>query len=311
MPPVTSTYETLVGHDGKSFRFTVSDNGLLTRSQREFYEKNGFLVVPNLIPHELIDECRQRFLDIVNGLVDAGQILRMKDLSLKDKTGLPNERIYNKIQDYCWDPILSKYIMYPKVLDYVECFVGPNIRACHSMLINKPPDSGTKTSRHPLHQDLHYFPFRPEDRIVAAWTAMEHIDDNNGCLVVQPGTHHGELLQHDYPEWEGGVNKMYHGIRGAEKNPRIHLHMEKGDTVFFHPLIIHGSGTNVSPNFRKAISCHYCTSDCYFIDVKGTTQENIAKEIEDVASRKGFTGMTFDELWKLRSRDVRGSLAML
>ena len=25
-------------------------------------------------------------------------------------------------------------------------------------------------------------------RIVAAWTAMEHIDDNNGCLVVQPGT---------------------------------------------------------------------------------------------------------------------------
>ena len=70
----------------------------MTRSQREFYEKNGFLVVPNLIPHELIDECRQRFLDIVNGVVDAGQILKMKDLSLKDKTGLPNERIYNKIQ---------------------------------------------------------------------------------------------------------------------------------------------------------------------------------------------------------------------
>ena len=46
--------------------------------------------------------------------------------------------------------------------------------------------------------------------------------------TLQPGTHHGELLQHDYPEWEGGVNKMYHGIRGAEKNPRIHLHMEKG-----------------------------------------------------------------------------------
>ena len=47
---------------------------------------------------------------------------------------------------------------------------------------------------------------------MAAWTAMEHIDDSNGCLVVQPGTHRGELLQHDYPEWEGGVNKMYHGI---------------------------------------------------------------------------------------------------
>ena len=88
----------------------------MTRTQREFYEKNGFLVVPNLIPTELIDECKQRFLDIVDGRVDSGQILRMKDLSLKDRTGLPNERIYNKIQDFCWDPVLAKYIMYPKVL---------------------------------------------------------------------------------------------------------------------------------------------------------------------------------------------------
>ena len=91
------------------------------------------------------------------------------------------------------------------------------------MLINKPPDSGNRTSRHPLHQDLHYFPFRPADRIVAAWTAMEHIDDNNGCLVVQPGTHKGVLEQHDYPDWEKGVNKMYHGIRGADSNPRYVL----------------------------------------------------------------------------------------
>ena len=73
--------------------------------------------------------------------------------------------------------------------DYVEAFTGPNIRAMHPMLINKPPDSGKMTSRHPLHQDLHYFPFRPADRIVCAWTAMEHIDDKNGCLVVLPGTH--------------------------------------------------------------------------------------------------------------------------
>ena len=145
---------------------------------------------------------------------------------------------------------------------------------------------------------------------MAAWTAMEHIDDSNGCLVVQPGTHRGELLQHDYPEWEGGVNKMYHGIRGAEDNPRVKLHMEKGDTVFFHPLLIHGSGTNISPNYRKAVSCHYCSSDSYFIDVKGTTQEGIAKEVEQVAERKGFR-ISFEEIWKLRSRDVRGSLAML
>jgi hypothetical protein len=66
--------------------------------------------------------------------------------------------------------------------------------------------AGKKTSRHPLHQDLHYFPFRPSNLIVCAWTAMEHIDRNNGCLVVLPGTHKGTLKPHDYPKWEVGLH---------------------------------------------------------------------------------------------------------
>ena len=294
------------------FRFTLDETsaGKLSSRQREFYEENGFLVIPNLVSTELIDECRQRFLDLVEGKVDRGSILMMKDLSLKDRSGLPAERIYNKIQDYVWDEVLSKYICLPELLDYVQCFTGKDIRAVHSMLINKPPDAGTKTSRHPLHQDLHYFPFRPADRIVAAWTAMEHIDDKNGCLVVHPGSHKAELLQHDYPEWEGGVNKMYHGIRGLEDKPRVHLHMEKGDTVFFHPLLVHGSGTNVSNNFRKAMCCHYATGNLDYIDVTGTSQENIAKEVEDIASRRGVS-VDFVDLWKFRSRDVRGKRAHL
>lgn len=53
-----------------------------------------------------------------------------------------------------------------------------------------------------MHQDLHYFPFRPADRIVCSWTAMERVNRQNGCLVVLPGTHTGTLKEHDYPEWE-------------------------------------------------------------------------------------------------------------
>lgn len=53
-----------------------------------------------------------------------------------------------------------------------------------------------------MHQDLHYFPFRPADRIVCSWTAMERADKTNGCLVVQPGTHKEPLKPHAYPQWE-------------------------------------------------------------------------------------------------------------
>ena len=36
----------------------------------------------------------------------------------------------------------------------------------------------------------------------------------------------------------------------------------------------------------QAISCHYSSGDCHFIDVTGTTQEVIADEVADLVSRK-------------------------
>lgn len=122
-------------------------------------------------------------------------------------------------------------------------------------------------------QDLYYFPFRPANRIVGTWTAMERVTQRNGCLFVLPGTHKGVLHQHDYPDWDvsfidaeffggsgllrvvklicatviqGNVNKMYHGVRGFDDHEKVYVEMEKGDTIFFHPILIHGSGPNTT-----------------------------------------------------------------
>ncbi|OBS72368.1 hypothetical protein A6R68_13053 [Neotoma lepida] len=80
---------------------------------------------------------------------------------------------------------------------------------------------------------------------------------------------------------------MYHGIQDYKQdNNRVHLVMEKGDTVFFHPLLIHGSGRNKTQGFRKAISCHFASSDCHYINVKGTSQEIIQREVEEIAEKQ-------------------------
>lgn len=126
---------------------------------------------------------------------------------MKDVASRKNEKseyTVNKIQDFQLDSVLSQYCSHPEVLDIVEALIGSDIMAMHTMLINKPPDTGNQTSRHPLHQDLWYFPFRPADKIVCSWTAMEFVHRGNGCLVVFPGTHKGELLNHAYPQWQVG-----------------------------------------------------------------------------------------------------------
>lgn len=102
---------------------------------------------------------------------------------------------------------------------------------------------------------------------------------------------------------------MYHGIQDFDpKTPLFHLEMEAGDTVFFHPLLIHGSGANRTDGFRKveffrkppnksdsllikflilqAISCHYAASECFYIDVRGSSQEIISSEVEEIAKKR-------------------------
>ncbi|XP_024436302.1 phytanoyl-CoA dioxygenase, peroxisomal [Desmodus rotundus] len=291
----------------QQFQYTL-DNNVLSLEQRKFYEENGFLVIKNLVSDADIERFRNEFERICKQEVKPFGLQIMKDVTIVKSGCAVSEKVVTKIQEFQEDEELFRYCTLPEILKYVECFTGPNIMAMHTMLINKPPDSGEKTSRHPLHQDLHYFPFRPSNKIVCAWTAMEHIDRNNGCLVVLPGTHKSTLKPHDYPQWEGKVNSMYHGIQDYDKNnARMHLVMEKGDTVFFHPLLIHGSGQNKTQGFRKAISCHFASGDGHYIDVKGTSQENIEKEVAALAKKlHGFEDASLKDIWRFRARLVKG-----
>ena len=84
------------------------------------------------------------------------------------------------------------------------------------------------------------------------------------------------------------MNKAFHGVLDYDDHPFVELSMEKGDTVFFHPILIHGSGVNRTKGYRKAISCHYSCAETTYIDVVGTTQENIAKEVEEMSKRRGL-----------------------
>ncbi|KAG8041247.1 hypothetical protein G9C98_002235 [Cotesia typhae] len=273
----------------------------LTIAKREFYEKNGYIIFPRLISSEVLEQCAKRFDDIAEGKVDRGMMTVMRDIV--------DRRAVNKVQDINHDQIFRSYIEDKKILDIVEAFTGPNIMAMHSMLIAKPPDSGFNSSRHPPHQDLYYFPFRPANSIVAAWTAVEPCHTSNGCLFVSSGSHIPQrLYPHGYPKDKNATNKFYHGIHGLPKSMVwIDLEMEPGDTVFFHPLLVHGSGVNKSNRTRKAISCHYASAECQYIDIRGTVQEPIRNEILELVKKRYPTAdIEYNDVWRMKSSLVRG-----
>uniref|UniRef100_A0A8C9UIQ6 phytanoyl-CoA dioxygenase n=1 Tax=Spermophilus dauricus TaxID=99837 RepID=A0A8C9UIQ6_SPEDA len=287
----------ILGHlGGSSVRAVVSfgvryslDNNVLSLEQRKFYEENGFLVIKNLVSDADIQRFRVAFEKICSEESKPAGLIIIRDVSSVESEDIPSEKTIARIQDYQEDKELFRYCTLPEVLKCVECFTGPNIMAMHTMLINKPPDTGKGQEDFlaPLHQDLHFFPFRPSNCIVCAWTAMEHIDRNSGCLAVLPGTHKLPLKPHEYPQWEV-----------------VHLVMEKGDTVFFHPLLIHGSGRNQTQGFWKV--CIHVAS--VLKDEWDTSQEQGEKKAVGIEDKLygSDSGLDLKDIWMFRARLVKG-----
>jgi phytanoyl-CoA hydroxylase len=225
------------------------------------FENNGFLVRRGLVPLDLVADLNARFQALADGSVPPAPNMQVvRNVQVAKGLVEPESPAFgiSKINFVHNDRVLTRYTNYAPLLDQVEALIGPDLIAMNSMYLNKPPNVD---GRHPLHQDLLYFPFRPADRIVGVWTALEKVTRENGCLVVIPGTHKGELLEHDYPDWEF-KNFLFVGVKGVDTEGRLHIEMEPGDTVFFHPLLIHGSGLNKTQGLRRAIAVHYANALC-------------------------------------------------
>ncbi len=234
----------------------------LDPAQVAHYGEHGWVVVPGLFEKADLERWSQRFEDIALGRTPAAKrMLVMRDVMVAKGAVTPKTPLeaIAKIQDFENDPVLDAYNQHPALIDCVESILGPDLQSIHCMLINKPPGVD---GRHPLHQDLVYFPFRPADAVVAAWTALQRVTRENGCLVVVSGSQRGPLLEHQNVEWEY-VNAGYFGAKGAGAHlERVHVECEPGDTILFHSLILHGSGQNRTQGFRRAISCHYASTQC-------------------------------------------------
>ncbi|XP_026324556.1 phytanoyl-CoA dioxygenase, peroxisomal-like [Hyposmocoma kahamanoa] len=286
--------------------------------QKKFYADNGYLSIKELIEATSLDKYKQRFVQICKGLVDRGNITIVKEPPLV-AAGVKGEDAVNKLQDILFDDVFSQYFEDPRLLHVVSQLIpgdtkkieDVNLMGMHTMFINKPPG----TTPHPPHQDLYYFPFRPAHKIVAAWTAVDHVTQENGCLYVVPGSHKLEkIYAHANSKDEGKA--LYHGVLEEESvapmDKRVHFVMSPGDTIFFHPLLVHGSGPNVTKTHRKSISCHYANGECYYIDVSDSAQAQIAEEIVAAVSKKfGFSDITVQEIFKYRSKQVKGTKSNL
>ena len=233
----------------------------LSPEQKARYWQEGCLLLPGLFPPALLQRFEARFLELITGQIPRpDSMIVMRDVAFVNgsKTAETPVHEVNKILAFEDDAVLYSHSLYPALLSAVRELIGVELMTLTTNVINKPPSID---SRHPLHQDLRYFTLRPEDGSIAAWTALDATNRENGCLSVIPASHRKGLHEHGEPDWPE-FNFGFFAARGVDLEKRQHIEMQAGDTLLFHPLLVHGSGRNRSTGFRRAISTHYASIDC-------------------------------------------------
>ena len=237
------------------------DSPRLTPAQCASYWESGYVCIPHLYSAAAVAEFETRFLEIASGSAQKPEnLIVMQDVMVAKGAVVPTDpvRAVNKILSFENDPKLFAYALDPGLLASVRTLLGPELQTISTNVFNKPPEVD---GRHPLHQDLRYFALRPVDGILGTWTALSTANRENGCLAVIPGSHREGLREHGKPGWEF-VNRGFHAVEGVDRDARVHIEMQPGDTLLIHPLLIHGSGRNRSDGCRRAISAHYAARAC-------------------------------------------------
>lgn len=84
---------------------------------------------------------------------------------------------------------------------------------------------------------------------VVVWLPLVDIDKSLGALEVYPGSHLWGLLEAEMTDGYGHLRSE------LDKERLVSIEVKRGDALFFSTLLVHQSGTNISPSIRW--SCHF------------------------------------------------------
>jgi ectoine hydroxylase-related dioxygenase (phytanoyl-CoA dioxygenase family) len=220
------------------------------QDRREIYASEGYLVVKNLFSPAECDSMREHFMELVeNG--GGGFAETLPNKASED----PLKRYPRLLHPHRNDRAAMDFMLDPRIGDVLKHLLGIIPLAVQSMVYFKPAGSLGQA----LHQDNRYLRAKP-GTCHAAWLALEDCDYETGCLSVVPRSHAFPVLcpvpSDPSLSFTKDVLTLPPGL--AE----ISAPLEKGDVMFFHGQLIHGSTPNRSPSrFRPAIIAHYIEGD--------------------------------------------------
>lgn len=233
---------------------TVSANGSIA----EFYEENGYFVLPDALTPSEVKELQTETSAICRG--ERGDVRGFEPHVLGESEEDILRRYLcihfpHKISD-----VMFGYLSHPHIADVLTQIIGPNVKCMQSMLFIK----ATGKPGQAWHQDEYFIPTR-DRTLTGAWIALDHATIENGCLWIIPGSHKRGILwpQHDHEDSRFDCAGEAYGFPYTAEDS-IPVEVRAGALVFFNGYLLHRSFPNQAQSgYRRVLVNHYMSAESF------------------------------------------------
>lgn len=154
------------------------------------------------------------------------------------------------------DPLYRDMAGLASLVEVLAGIIGPDIRLHHSKINLKSAKFGSPLE---WHQDWAFIPHSNMDLAIVA-LMLDAVDEENGPMLVIPGSHKGGLLDHH------GEDGWFAAAIDPDKlnlDAAVPLIGPPGTVSIHHPLLVHGSALNRSARERRLLFYEYAAADAW------------------------------------------------
>jgi phytanoyl-CoA hydroxylase len=233
----------------------------LTQEQIEEFDRNGFVVVKNLVSPENLASLRRKVDEVQNTILEAQAAARARNSGVGyivegGGTAVAAKPVLRKLAELAPnDEFFRSIAAQTNILDAVSALTGGGrgVYLYSDQVFLKPAHCG---SEKPLHQDNSYFKVTPMTAGVTCWMALDDATLENGCMHYIPGTHKLGLVKHK------AIKDTPHLVPDSDTpfGDEVPVPIPAGACIFHHLLAMHSSKANTSPNSRRAWALHYANA---------------------------------------------------
>lgn len=240
----------------------------LSAEQIAFYRDNGYLLVENRVPMDIIEALRAeiaRFQDEARGMTEANDRLDLEDSHTPDAPRIRRIKLPHTIS-----PVVEALLRSDHILAPARDLVGPDIRLHTTKLNMKSAGYGAAIE---WHQDFAFYPHTNDD-VLAVGVIIDDMGRENGPLMVIPGTHTGPIFDHHADGVFAGAVDLE--ACGYSTTDAVELAGPAGSITIHHGHILHGSATNTSARDRRMLFLEMMAADAFPIMGSMTKFDSIA-----------------------------------